>query len=96
MLVGVPFVVQQVMNPTNIPGLTHWVKDQALPQAALQATDVACIHCCSCCGYRLAATAPILPLAWELPYATGVALKRKKNPITMTDWLRWFLPSPLQ
>ena len=29
--------------------------------------------------YRLAAVAPILPLAWELPYATGVALKSKNN-----------------
>ena len=28
---------------------------------------------------RRAATAPIPPLAWELPYATGVALKRKKK-----------------
>ena len=40
---GVPCVVaQQIMNPTSIyedsgsiPGLTHWVKDQALPQAAV-------------------------------------------------------------
>ena len=28
---------------------------------------------------RLAATAPIRPLAWEPPYATGVALKRTKK-----------------
>ena len=28
---------------------------------------------------RLAATALIQPLAWELPYATGVALKKKKK-----------------
>ena len=28
---------------------------------------------------RLAATAPIGPLAWELPYAVGSALKRKKK-----------------
>ena len=27
--------------------------------------------------YRLAAVAPIRPLAWELPYAAGVALKRQ-------------------
>ena len=27
--------------------------------------------------HRLAATAPIGPLAWELPYATGMALKKK-------------------
>ena len=28
---------------------------------------------------RLAAAALIQPLAWDLPYATGVALKRKKR-----------------
>ena len=27
---------------------------------------------------QASAPAPIQPLAWELPYATGVALKRKK------------------
>ena len=29
--------------------------------------------------WRLAAAAPIRPLAWKLPYAAGVALKRKKE-----------------
>jgi len=29
--------------------------------------------------HRLAAGAPIRPLAWEPPYATGEALKRKKK-----------------
>ena len=29
----------------------------------------------------LAAVAPVGPLAWELPYAMGVALKKKKKPI---------------
>ena len=29
--------------------------------------------------YRLAAVAPIGPLAWEPPYAKGVALKSKKK-----------------
>ena len=28
---------------------------------------------------RLAAMAPIGPLAWELPYAAGAALKRQKK-----------------
>ena len=28
---------------------------------------------------RLAAAAPIRPLAWDLPYAIGAALKRRKN-----------------
>ena len=34
-------------------------------------------HCC-CCGSP-AAVSRIPPLAWELPYATGVTLKKKKN-----------------
>ena len=29
--------------------------------------------------HRLAGAAPIQPLAWELPYAVGAALKRLKN-----------------
>ena len=29
--------------------------------------------------YRLAAVAPFQPLAWELPYATGMALERPKK-----------------
>ena len=29
--------------------------------------------------HRLAATPPIGPLAWELPYAVGAALKEKKK-----------------
>ena len=43
----------------SIPGLARWVKDPALLR----------LWC------RLAATAPIRPLAWELPYAVGVTLK---------------------
>ena len=34
---------------------------------------------------RLVATAPILPLAWEPPYATGVALKRQKDVIAIEN-----------
>ena len=30
-------------------------------------------------SHRLAAAVPIQPLAWELPYAAGAALKRKKK-----------------
>ena len=43
---------------------------------------------------RLAATAPILPLAWELPYAAGAALKRgKKENSYFTPDLRIQLPA---
>ena len=30
--------------------------------------------------HRLAATAPIRPLAWEILYATGAALEKAKRP----------------
>ena len=46
-----------------ILGLAEWVKDLALLW----------LWC------RPAATAPIRPLAWELPYAVGAALKNKKQ-----------------
>ena len=45
-----------------IPGLAQWVKDLALPWL----------------WRRLAATALIQPLAWELLYATSIALEDKK------------------
>ena len=58
------------MNPTSIredagltPGLAQRVKDPVLPW----------LWC------RPAAAALIHPLAWELPYATGLALKTKQN-----------------
>ena len=46
----------------SIPGLAQWVKDPLLLWL----------------WWRPAAAAPIQPLAWELPYTTGAALKSKK------------------
>ena len=69
-------------NPTSIcedasliPGLHQWVKDPALLQAASKTADPVWLWL----WCRLAAAALIWPLARELPYATGVALKRKKK-----------------
>ena len=66
-------------NGGLIPGLTEWVKDPAL----LQLNSMGC-RCSSdlvelWLWHKLAPAAPILPLAWELPYAAGAAIKIKKK-----------------
>ena len=52
----------------SIPGLAQWVKDRVLLW----------LWC------RLAAAALIQPIAWEPPYATSAALKKKKKGYTHT------------
>ena len=47
----------------SIPGLTQWVKDPTLPWL----------------WHRLAAAAPIRSLAWELIFAAGEAITRKRK-----------------
>ena len=61
-----------------IPGLTQCVKDPVLPQAATLdcrrcSLDPAWLSC------RQPAAALIQPLAWELPYAADVTIKRRKS-----------------
>ena len=73
-----PTSTHEVAGSGSIPGLTQWVKDYV-------ATNYCVGHRCSLdlallwLWHGPAAAALIQPLAWELPYATGVALKRKKK-----------------
>ena len=64
-----------------IPGLAQWVKDPVLPRAAVQVADLARIQRCHGLWCSLAAVAPIRPLAWEPPYALGLALKSNQKKV---------------
>ena len=74
------------MNPTrthedagSIPGLNKWVKDSGIALSCgvglRRGSDpkLLWLWC------RPAAADPIRPLGWELPYASGAALKSKKR-----------------
>ena len=57
------------------PTLAHWVKDPALPQAVADADEILVLLWL---WHRPAAEAPIPHLAQEIPYAAGVAIKKKR------------------
>ena len=63
----------------SIPGLAQGVNDPAWPQAVAQVADVAQKLCCCGCGIGQQLQLQFDPLAQELPYARGAALKPKNK-----------------
>ena len=57
----------------------QWVKDLALLQAVVQVADATWTQLWLWLWCRPEAAAPIGPLDWELPYAAGTTIKRKKK-----------------
>ena len=83
---GVPVVAQWLTNPTrnhevagSIPALVQWVNNPALPVSCGVGRRHSSDPTLLWLWHRLAATAPIRSLAWEPPYAAGVALKRQET-----------------
>jgi len=79
----------------SISGITTWVKDPALLVSCgvdrRRGLDLALLWL----WRRPVATAPIRPLAWEPPYVSGSALKKKKKKRTQVgeeralEWGGW-------
>ena len=79
-------MAQLLMNLTrnhevsgSVPGLAHWLRigvDMSCGVGCRHGSEpeLLWLWC------RLVATAPIRPLAWEPPYAIGVALEKAKRP----------------
>ena len=86
---GVPTVGQWVLNPAGIrkdvgliPGLSQQVSNLALLQGSRYGSDLVLLGL----WHRPIAAALIQPLAWESPYAAGVALNsenKKRNKKTL-------------
>ena len=70
---GVPVVAQR--KQTGQVSKRMWVQSLA----SLSELGIRRCHEMLWLWHRLAAVAPIGPLAWELPHAMGAVLKRKKR-----------------
>ena len=87
-ILGVPVVAHQVKNPASIcgdadsiPGLAQWLKVSCVAVSCSVGHGLGSDVLLLWLRTRPAATARIGPLAWELPYAAGVGLKKKEKKI---------------
>ena len=81
-LFGVAVVAQWLMNLTrnhevagSIPALAQWINNENCGVGCRRGLDPVLLWL----WYSPVATAPIRPLAWEPPYAAGVALKKERK-----------------
>ena len=65
--------------PLWLSGLRSQLVSMGMQVQSLASLSGLRIRCCHEPLHKLAATAPIQPLAWELPYAAGAVLKSKKK-----------------
>lgn len=96
----VPLVAQRIKNPTgihedagSIPGLAKRDSSPVAANRGLLADATWIPHCCDC-GLGQQLQPRFDPLAWELPYAPPVALKKKSCEVLGVSALRW-KPLPL-
>ena len=83
--IGVPLWSKWVKNPTSIredegsiPVLPQWVKDSSLPQLGHRSQTW--LRCgIAVVAVQVSSNNPSSPPSWELPYATGVAPKKKNK-----------------